>query len=275
MFAIMGALIKQASLYATTEMVVFFRCLVGMLALLPWILRNGPSVLTTARTGAHLLRSVTGVAAMYCFFYAIAQLPLSTAVLLTFTAPLFIPLIAWLALRESVSVKLMLAILAGFIGIAFVLQPGTHTLSSAALIGLAGGVFAAAAMVTVRSLASSEPSPRIVFYYTLAGTIAGAVPMLFNYHSPGATGWTLLIGLALFATAGQILMARGYAIATAARMGIYTYAAVIFATLLGWLLWHETPDPIALIGIAIVILSTMAASAPDRYNPARSSRDES
>ena len=91
LFAAMGALIKNLSATLPNEMLVFFRSLIGLLVLTPWLLHRGPSYFATRRLGAHLLRALTGLAAMYCFFYALGRLPLAEAVLLNYSAPLFIP----------------------------------------------------------------------------------------------------------------------------------------------------------------------------------------
>jgi drug/metabolite transporter (DMT)-like permease len=127
--------------------------------------------------GLHLLRAAAGVTAMYCFYYAIANIPLADAMLLKLTAPIFMPVIAVLWLQERVTGTLALGLCVGFIGVTVVLDPSLDehglAVSPIALIGLLGGVLAALAKVTVRRLSRSEPTTRIVFYFAL---IAGASP---------------------------------------------------------------------------------------------------
>src|SRR5690242_16730481 len=95
-FAAMGALVKRATAELPNEMVVFFRSAFGLVALAPWLARRGAPSLRTERLAAHIGRSLIGLASMVCFFYAIAHLPLADAVLLNYSAPLFIPFVAWL-----------------------------------------------------------------------------------------------------------------------------------------------------------------------------------
>ncbi len=275
-FSIMSALIKQASTQVSTEMVVFFRSLFGMAMLTPWLAANGWQALRTGVARFHAARALTGVAAMYCFFYAIAHLNLGVAVLLTFTAPLFIPFIARWLLAEAVEPRIYLAIAIGFGGIALILNPDSGSISPAAYVGLLGGILAATAMVFIRRLSLSEPAPRVVFYFTLTGTVGGALPMVSHWQPPNGQAWLLLLGVAFFATAGQLLLTRGYSYAPAARIGLYTYISVVFAGLIGWLVWAEVPDLYDGLGVALVIGAAVTAqrsqSPASRYNARLSAR---
>lgn len=126
-FACASALVKVAAGDLPNVMVVFLRTLFGLLALLPWLLQQQRShgiSLKTQRIGSHLLRVGTGLAAMYCFFYAIAQLDLASAVLLNYSQPLFLPFIAWLWLSERPPGRIYPAIAIGFIGVTLILKPG-------------------------------------------------------------------------------------------------------------------------------------------------------
>src|SRR5256885_3108454 len=114
-FAAMGALVKYVSATLPVEMVVFFRSAFGLLALLPWLMRRGTPTLRTQRPIAHVTRSAVGLASMACFFYAIGYMPLSEAVLLNYSAPLFIPFVAWLWLGERISAHLFAIVGLGFL----------------------------------------------------------------------------------------------------------------------------------------------------------------
>jgi drug/metabolite transporter (DMT)-like permease len=238
-FASMGVGVRMVSGQLPNEVVVFFRNVLGLLFLMPWLLRPGASGLRTQVPMLHLLRGVAGVSAMYCFFYALAHLPLAEAMLLKLTAPLFIPLVALLWLREDVSSKVWLGLGVGFAGVVVILEPGLRGVSPVALIGLLGGALAAVAKVTVRRLSRDEPTPRILFYFALVATAVSATPMIWAWETPSAPmlGW--LIGLAGCATLGQFLLTTGLSLAPAARMGTFGYFAVVFGAGYGWLIWAE------------------------------------
>lgn len=267
-FAVVGACIKAASASMPNEVVVFFRNAVALLVLLPWLLKVRIRGLYTQRLGGHLLRAGFGVAAMYCFFYALHHLNLAEAVLLNYSAPLFIPLIAWAWIKETPPWIILPAGVLGLVGIGLIVKPeGTHLISLPAAVGALSGVLAAAAMVSIRRISRSEPTPRIVFYFSGLATIISAVPLLWAWQTPGPAALLAMIGAGLFATIGQLSLTQAYSLAPAARIGAITYCSVIFAALLGWLIWDETPDRRAALGAVLVIGTCILATLRSRARP--------
>jgi len=252
MFASMGASIKLLAAQLPNESIVFFRNLIGLGLVVPWLLRRGPGNLVTRQFPLHLLRGLAGLGAMYCFYYALGHIPLAEAMLLKLTAPLFIPVIALLWLAESVPVRVRWAIVIGFMGVVLILHPGFAEISPVALVALAGAALAAVAKVTIRRLSVTEPSTRIVFYFALVGTVVSALPVAWHWVTPSPSAWGLVLAVSGFATAGQLLMTRAFGLAPAAQVGSFTYVSVVFASLYGWLFWDELLDMLT-IGGAILI----------------------
>jgi drug/metabolite transporter (DMT)-like permease len=255
LFAVMGVFVKQLSATLPTEMVVFFRNAFGLLALVPLLAHRGAAHLATQHFGMHLVRALTGVAAMYCFFYALGHLPLADAILLNYTAPLFTPFIAALWLRESFPRTLWFTALIGFIGIVFILKPGAGLIEPAALIGLGAGLLSAVAMTGIRRLTRTESTTRIVFYFSVVATAVSLLPLAWRWQAPGLDLCLPIVLVGALATAAQLLLTRAYACAPAAQVGPFTYAIVVYAWLLDWLLWGETPDTATLLGAALVSLA--------------------
>jgi drug/metabolite transporter (DMT)-like permease len=255
MFAAMGVGIRLASAHLSNEMVVFLRNVFGLLFLSPWIYRQGFGSLATGRLTMHVTRSFSGLAAMYCFFYAIAHLSLAEAVLLNYSAPLFIAPIALFWLREAIGPTVAAAILTGFIGIALVLKPGFETFSLAAWVGALSGFLAALAMVSVRRLSVTEPTVRIVFYFGVTCTVISTIPLFWAWQAPRWQDLAVMAVAGFFATQGQLLLTKGYSLAPAAHIGPYTYSSVIFAALFGWLFWQEIPDRFTLLGALLISVS--------------------
>ncbi len=255
LFAVMGAMVKRVSTTLPNEMIVFFRSAIGLLVLLPWLLHRGAAPLRTQRLRSHVLRSLCGLASMFCFFYAIGHMPLAEAVLLNYSAPLFMPFVAWLWLGERISRRLLAAIVLGFVGVALILKPGLALFTPAALVGIASGVLAALAMVGIRGLSRTEPVSRIVFYFSLVCTLVSAIPLWWSWQTPAAHLWMLLFSIGACASLAQLAMTRGYGFAPAAQIGPFTYATVIFAALLGWVFWGEVPDVMSVVGATIVCVT--------------------
>lgn len=256
-FACMSALIKVAGAGLPNPVIVFFRNLFALVVLVPWLAAhrgNGVS-LKTRRPGMHLLRATTGLGAMYCFFFAISQLPLASAVLLNYSQPLFLPFIAWLWIGERPPARIYPAVTLGFIGVILILKPGMGWVGPAGLIGLSAGVLAATAMASIRRMSNTEPTVRIVLYFSILATLVSALPAALYWQTPNTEQWLALAGAGIAATAGQLLLTHAYTLAPAAHIGALIYTAVLFAALIGWMVWHENPDLLSAVGGLTVILA--------------------
>ncbi len=258
MFASMGATVKSVTAELPSEMAVFMRNLFGLMVLLPLLWRGGIDGLKTQITGLHLLRALAGVAAMYCFFYALSHLPLAEGMLLKMTAPLFMPLIAWQWLQEPLRRRVLLAIGFGFLGVVLVLNPHGGV-NEVAGVGLLGGLLAALAMVTVRRLGRTESSLRVVFYFTFFSTLISSVPMLWSWQTPNQLQWILLFLIGALGTLGQLLLTRGYSIAAASNVSPFTYFSVIFGAIYGYLFWNETLNILFVAGALMIALAGVLA----------------
>lgn len=260
LFAAMGATVKALSAELPNASLVFFRNFFALLILLPFMLHGGRAMVVTRHPGLHVLRGVVGVAAMSCFFYALAHIQLAEAVLLKLTAPLFIPLIALFWLREPVDLKVGIAVIVGFLGVGLILKPGFAAVPPVALVGLLGGALAGLAQTTVRRMADTEPGLRIVVYFSFIATLVSALPLFWAWVTPAPPLWGMLVLLGALGTLGQLLMTRAYALASAARVGVFGYTSVLFASGFGWLLWNEAMDALAWAGAGLIVLAGIFAT---------------
>lgn len=252
LFAALGAMVKHAAASLSSEAVVFYRNFFGLLALAPLAWRGGLRGLKTRHFGQHLYRAVSGLAAMYCSFYAIAHLPLADALVLGYTSPLFIPLMARFTLGEAVPPGVWRALLLGFAGVALILKPGPGLIQPAALAGLASGILSAAAQVGIRKLAQVEPTLRIVFYFGLVSTVISGPAALRTWADPGPSLWLFLAAMGAVATGGQLLLTKAYRDAAPSEVGVFIYVAVVFAGLLDWIFWGRLPDPLSILGAGLI-----------------------
>ena len=252
LFAAMGATVKLASQELSNTMVVFVRSALSLLMLLPWLAWQGPGGLATRRPFEHLVRGLAGLAAMYCFFFAIGHMRLADAVLLNYSLPLFVPFIESAWLGEPFEKPLWPGIVIGFLGLVLILKPGLSIFDPVALVGLAAALFAALAQVGVRRLTSTEPVTRIVFYFGIVSTAASAVPAAFTWTPPPRSLLPTLLALGLTATLAQLSMTRAYAYAPAAQVGPFIYSSVVFAWLFDWGFFKALPDALTLGGAVLV-----------------------
>lgn len=259
LFAAMGETVKMASAHLSNAMVVFFRNALGLLALSPWLVRLGAKGLRTTAWREHLVRGLAGLASMYCYFYAIARLGLSEAILLNYSLPLFMPLIARAWLGEAVPARLWRALGLGFLGIVLILRPGAGVFRPAALAALAAAVLAALAQVGVRRLTRTDPITRIVFYFALISTVVSALPVLTVWRTPERHVWPVLMALGVLATLAQLLLTQAYSCAPAAQVGPFIYSSVVFAGLMDWWLWGRLPDAAFVAGAVLVCAAGILA----------------
>lgn len=265
MFSSMGAVVRHLSLNLDNAQIVFFRNLFSLVMLLPLMLRRGMFGFKTALPHYHLLRGLAGVGAMYCFFYALSHMPLANAMLLKMTAPLFIPIVALLWLKESLTRLVVGAVVLGFGGVALILMPDFETLGAVGMVALFGGLLAAVAKSSVRMLSATEPTARTVFYFALTGTLISALPLPFYWQPIPSSAFIWLPLLAGFGLVGQLLMTRGYAHGKAGRLGIFSYFSVVFAALFGWWFWQEILTWNTVVGSMIIAAAALLASRESPY----------
>lgn len=259
LFATMGVFIRLASHTVGNEILVFARNLGGLALLLPFMLLNRDSRFRTTVFPRHLWRALTGLTAMYGFFYAIAHLPLSSAMVFTYSSPVFIPLVAWFFLKEPLTTRALAAALVGFAGVLLVCKPGNGILNHFALIGIGSSILAATAFVTVRALGATEPATRVVFYFALISTAVSTVPLLWAGRAITAHEFGLLAAVGILATLSQLCLTRAYALAPANRIGPVTYLAIVIAGIYAWVLWGETPDGWAIAGTGLIVLASLVS----------------
>lgn len=257
LFATMGVFIRQASHTVNNETIVFFRNLTGSLMLLPLLAIHGTALLKTQVLYKHVWRSVVGLAAMYGFFYAIAKLPLASAMVFTYSSPVFIPLIAWVFLNEKITPRMMIAAVLGFGGVLLICRPDTAGMGFISAVGISASLLAAMAFVTVRALSGSEPTTRIVLYFSLISMSISAIPMLWAWRPLHLGEYAWVIGAGILATFSQLAMSRAYSLAPAGRIGPAAYLAIVFAGFWAWILWDELPETLAVVGIAVIFIATL------------------
>ncbi|MER1967011.1 DMT family transporter [Castellaniella sp. GW247-6E4] len=256
MFAIMGAFVKVAAdLGASLPEIVLFRGIPSVLLLLVWA-RATRRTLRPRNWRLHVWRNVSGIASMWLGFFALARLPLPTAVSLNYTAPLFIA--GWMLIwggsqRDPVRI---LAVLAGFLGVLGVLRPSVERDQwFAALMGLGAGALAAVAMMQIRELGRlGEAEWRTVLLFSVGVLASGLTGQsilgwrVLDAQTIGAL--TVLGGAGLI---GQLAMTRAFGLGSTLLTAALQYTTIIFAALIGVVFWGDHPAILAWAGMALII----------------------
>lgn len=252
--ALMAACVRIASLDIPQSEIVFFRNFIGLILLLPLVIRRRLSF-RTQKLGTHLVRSIFGFTTMYLYFYALAHLQLADAVVLVYTYPLFVSLFAFMILGEQLNWNRKVSIIVGFVGVCCLFHPSSAIASVAGLIGLMAGVSGGAAQVTTKKLSNTESGLLIVVLFAFFSSIFSFVPMFFEFIMPDTRTWLILIAIGCLGNLTQLSLTRAYQLAPVSQVAPIAYSVLIFAGLIGFVLWDETPDLWMLVGTVFVVLA--------------------
>ena len=253
----MSSMVKALGASFDSFQILFFRCAVGTVFMLPLVLRSGFATFATRRPGLHLGRTLAGIGAMSCFFYALTHLPLAEATAILFSRPLFTTILAVIVLGEVVRWRRASATVVGFIGILVMLRPGAAAFEPAALVAVLGAMLAGGTAIIIKKLSATEPTVVIVFWFTVGGTVLALIPAILVWRTPTAAEWGLLVLMGLLGLAGQAAMTRAFALGEASAVVSFDYLRLIYAGLIGIVLFAEVPDIWSLTGAAIIISSTL------------------
>jgi len=256
-FTAMTAMIRYLSASIDPLEIVFFRNLFGMVAMLPWLMRQGFSGLRTQRLTMHIVRAGLGLTAMTCWFTAVATMNLADAVALSFTAPLFATIAAIVVLHEVVRARRWTATVVGFLGTLIILRPGFVEVTPAMALPVLAAVSMACATLTVKSLSRSERASTIVLYMTLFLTPLSLVPALFVWQWPDLETLGYLIGLGGSGTLAHLLMTIAYGKADASAVVPFDYARLPFVAVIAFFLFGEVPDRWTWLGAAVIAASAI------------------
>ncbi|MDJ0723395.1 MAG: DMT family transporter [Desulfobacterales bacterium] len=256
---LMNACAKMSSLACGPVSMVFYRGVVALTLLVPYMLLTRPlSVFRPRRIGVHLVRAMIGNLGVAFVFWAYALLPMADATALLFASPLFVTALSPLLLGERVDGSRWGAVVTGFAGIVLITRPSPALVSHpAALIGLAAALCVALVDITLRKLGRTDEPLTTVFYFLLIGVILSAPLTLVTGDPPPGHLIPWLLGIGIFAGLQQLAKTTAYRLAEASLLAPYTYTAIIWAALAGWLLWDDIPSAPVVAGTLVVISSNL------------------
>jgi drug/metabolite transporter (DMT)-like permease len=257
LFSLMDASVKWLGATYPTGQIMFFRCAIALLPILIIIyLRGGICILKTRRAGLHLLRSLLGISAMGFAFYAFSLMPLANAISILHTTPIFMTALSVILLGEVVGVRRWSAVIAGFVGMLFVIRPGAGMIESGSLYMLIAALLISFTTIIIRKLSRSDDPVSITFYFTLAGVAISTPAMLIQgWVTPPPFDLFLLIMVGLFGGMAQYFMTLSYRHVAIAVVAPLKYLTIALGGLIGYLLWQEVPDFTSLLGIGIIVAS--------------------
>jgi len=230
---------------------------------------GGVRVLATRRGWAHALRAALSAGALLTFFAALRELPLATSIAISFASPLFMTVASVLLLGERVGWHRWLAVSVGFTGVLVIAWPGTSgVMSWPAAVMVLSSLFFALSMITVRWLARTESDVAMLFYQNVGMMLAGAAGLPFVWQTPRPIDLGVIAGMAATLVVGQVFMIRAFRIAPVAVVAPFEYLELLWASLIGYVVWSEEPAAHVWVGAAVVVASGLYVT----WREARASR---
>ncbi|WP_257018652.1 DMT family transporter [Stenotrophomonas sp. JAI102] len=252
-FGLMAIAIRYATRYVPTQEVAFFRNAFGLLALLPMLIRPGSAPLKTQQLPRYFLRSAIGLASMLCAFWAIGHLPISQAISLSYSTPLFVTIAAVLWLGETVRMRRWAAVIIGFIGVLIIVRPGSTSFTPGTLVAVGAAVLSSLVAIQIKQLTRIDSADTVVFYTYVFWVPLSLVPALFVWVWPTGLAWVWLVATGVLGTLGQLLWTRALRLGEVSALTPISFMQLPLVSLLGWLLFNETLDRWTVIGAGIIL----------------------
>ena len=234
--------------------IVWFRQLGLLSGVVIALIMLGPSILRTHHPTLQIARGLLAVISATCFIFAVKFVPLADAVAVSFVAPFLVTAMGALLLGERVGLRRWIAVAIGFVGTLIVIRPGMGVMHPAVLLVVVAASAFAARQVLSRRLASSDQTITTVAYTALASVLVLSFPLPLFWTTPEADlHWALLVGMAVFAALGELMIIKSLEIAQAAVLAPVHYSLIIWGTFWGWLVFDQLPDRWTWIGAAIIV----------------------
>lgn len=203
----------------------------------------------------HLMRSIFGTVGIICNFYAIDHMLLADATMLNKLAPFFTIIFSYFVLKEKVNIIQSVAVIIAFAGALFIIKPMGVSFSIDSVVGILGGMGAGSAYTFVRLLSlKGERSGMIVFFFSVFSCLVTLPFLIFDFHPMELWQILTLLGAGLAASGGQFTLTAACSYAPAKDITVFNYTQIIFAALMGLVLFGEKPDIFSIIGYIVIII---------------------
>lgn len=265
--AIMVALVKLADESGLSlPEILFWRQLptIPLILALFWA-RGTMGKLKTVRLPQHGFRAAIGIIGMFLNFGAVTLLPLAEATSLSFTSTIWAVILSAVILREHVGIWRWSAVLIGFTGVIVIAQPGDgHIPMLGAAVALGAAFMIALISIQIRDLAQTEDPLAIVFYFSVFTLPLLGLALPFFWTTKTLYQWALLGGLGVVGLAGQYLLTVALRYGKVSSVIVMDYSSLIWATLLGWLLFDHLPPSTTWLGAPLIIAAGVTIAWRER-----------
>jgi drug/metabolite transporter (DMT)-like permease len=256
LFTVMDTTIKWLSAGYPVHELLFTNALFALVPVAVTTLRRGGLArLRTQRLHLHVLRGLLGMCGGFLGFYAYSQLPLADAYSIIFATPLLITALSVPILGESVGWRRWSAVAVGFVGVLIMLRPGVAPIGPGSIAALGAACFSAVAILLVRKLSATESTASIALYSNLTVVLIMATLLPLDGILPSLGDGLMMAAAGLIGGTALLILIGAYRRVPAALVAPFQYSQMLWAVLLGFLIWGDLPDPAKLLGAVVVAAS--------------------
>lgn len=256
-FALMSQLVKVLGPDVPVSMLLFFRFLISLVALVPFLIRDKDFKfnLIPPYPKMYLIRILCPMLALAIIFYSINRFEIVNVLLLQNSAPLFVPILAWLITGANTPHRVKLGILLGFIGIAIILNPTTNIFYDIySMLPLFAGFMIALAIIYVRLIGKVNTPNQMFFYYFYITTVISGIFAAVQWKTPETMDqWLLILAIGICGLFYQVLATYSYLKAPVRLMSPLVFMQTVFGGILDWIIWNNIPGISTIVGAVLVI----------------------
>lgn len=267
-FALCDVLTKHLTILYAVPLVMLLRYVANLGILLAvYLPREGRALFATRRTGLVLLRAACLAAASLTIGIALRYMPVAETLAIVYLAPVLVVVLGRLILGEEVSLIGWAGVICGFLGVLMIIRPGAGLDPVGVALCLVNSVFGAGYHLLSRLLSKTETTPALLVYTAGLGALAFAAMVLIGGLGPVPQGidWAWLLALGVLSTLGHFLFTAAYRLAPASVLAPVNYMHLVWAGLLGWLVFDHAPDALSLAGMALVAAAGTAVALRSHF----------
>ena len=238
----------------------FFRFFLGLVIILPYIIKKKDAVLKTTHLKQHFLRAILGLPAMLIYFSALVLLPIEKLTAISFVVPLIVTILAVFFLGEKIYIYRTLALLLGFSGMLVIIRPGFVDISIGVYMVLFSALLWSINIIITKKISKDDSAITILAYQSIFMSLLSFFIVLFFWEMPSLKTFIYLILAAMCGTVLHLTLNHAFKLVDVSMTQPYSFLNLVFASIIGYFVFDEIPDLYTWIGALIIFTGVLIIS---------------
>jgi len=238
----------------------FFRFFLGLVIILPYIIKNKDAVLKTVYLKQHFLRAILGLPAMLLYFSALVLLPIEKLTAISFVVPLIVTILAVFFLGEKIYIYRTLALILGFSGMLVIIRPGFVDISIGVYMVLFSALLWSINIIITKKISKDDSAITILAYQSIFMSLLSFIIVLFFWEMPSLKTFIYLISAAMCGTVLHLTLNHAFKLVDVSMTQPYSFLNLVFASIIGYFVFDEIPDLYTWIGAFIIFIGILIIS---------------